>query len=42
VVRDADALVPTALASVAVLLALAALGTTLARTRMQPRPGRSL
>jgi hypothetical protein len=42
IVRDADALVPTMLASVALLLALAALATTLARTRMQPRPGRSL
>jgi hypothetical protein len=41
IVRDADQLLPITLASVALLLALAGLATTLTRTRMQPRPGRS-
>jgi hypothetical protein len=41
IVRNADQLLPITLASVALLLALAGLATTLTRTRMQPRPSRS-
>jgi hypothetical protein len=40
IVRDVDKAVPLILSSTALLLALAGVGFTLARTRPVPRPGR--
>ena len=41
IVRNVDEALPIALSSAALLLVLALIGVTLARTRLVPRPGRS-
>jgi hypothetical protein len=40
IVRDVDEALPIALSATALLLVLAMIGITLARTRLVPRPGR--